>query len=798
MSGLLPFANFVFLGIVIVLLIRSGLGVRARVLAVLTVGLALFLNLSWAMADQFTGNGIDESIFFHLEMGMKGAAYGEFRNQFVLGALAIIAVGAVSVAVYKSISTKDEKRPKRARGMAGLVLGFFVLLTNPGALDLFRLAGSMSGSSLIVPEDFLVVHDLPRNQNPKNFVILYAEQYERAFLDESVFPGLSPNLNDLEDSSLSFTEIRQVSGTSWSIASMTAGFCGVPLVGAAMGNSMSGLDHFLPRANCIGDLLSSEGYRLEHVIGASLDFAGWGKLFENHGFASVRGVAALRGEVPADTQPSPWGLHDEYVLEIAAERITELSQAEQPFGFVVNTLDTHHPRGHAGPGCTDRPYGDGSDPLLDAIFCADRMISEWVLELERSGALENTVLIIASDHLAMPNTVWSTLEPLERRNLLLIRGDGIEARNDGTPGSPLDVGATLLDLIGYPVRGLGLGRSLVAEPDTGGSEIEDIETAIGDSASYIASLWAYPELGETIEIDKENGEIVLGSRTIRYPALFMLDPQNMVKDIRFSFYGDKSLTEVVAGLSEPSRFLWVQDCEEIALGHYGVPAQDDSSCALLGTDESDLRWATPLPQRSPIETEELLAPLAGESNGANYRAVLPTADLQRAGQGSIQSKDAIVIRSASFGTGQSFVENRDLNQRVVLQRGISVLGQSEVGRIDLLGHFDTCAFEAESGTLLALDFHVESYLSMLSTEYEWLFVVAHDSADCGRYSLAEVFANTELRVGHDIGFRRPYIGLVGRTGKVLELTGRPETSIELDTASLVDDRPEEHGETGAP
>lgn len=783
-SGLSPVLSLAALACATLLLARTGLGSWARLVAPLIVGCALMLTLGWLMADQFTGNGIDGSIFFHLEMGMTGAAYGEFSWQIALGALALAVVIADPVVLYRAIPSKGEGDRAKLRGMAGLSLGVAVLLANPGSIDLLRMAQGLRAPSEVVPEAFVVIEDLPRIEAPRNFVILYLEQYERSLLEEAHFPGLSPNLRDLAASSLSFTNIRQVTGTSWSIASMTAGFCGVPIVGTAMGNSMSGLEQFLPRATCLGDLLSRQGYRLEHMVGADLDFAGWGNLFEDHGFASVKGVAALREEVPPGTQPSPWGLHDEDVLRLAADRIIALSKTGQPFGFVVNTLDTHHPRGHAGPACDLFPYADGADPLLNAVSCADRLITDWIQTLERSGALDDAVLLVASDHLAMPNTIWSKLEPLDRTNLLFVRGEGINAEEDPRPGSLLDVGATVLDLIGYPVEGLGLGRSLVGEGG-GTARVAEIEATIAESAPYIASLWAYPGLGARLEVNREARSITLGSRTIRYPALFRLDPGNEVRSIQFSFHGDMSLSEVVERFAVPERFLWIDDCSAMSAGRIGVPDHSDGACALIGTERSNDLWVAAIPDRTPIETHDILAALDLDDGRI---AFLPVSAPVVAEDGHAGGH-SIVIRSAAFGAGRSYVENVDLNRRIELQRGVSVLGRSlDGGQVSLLGHADTCAIETTPDALEALEFHIARFLPGLSETHDWLYVVVHDSADCGRHDLSEVFIGTDLKVGRGIGYRTPYIGIIGRDGQLYELTGRQETAIELDTANLIDPR----------
>ncbi|MBZ7927183.1 sulfatase-like hydrolase/transferase (plasmid) [Ensifer adhaerens] len=47
---------------------------------------------------------------------------------------------------------------------------------------------------------------------------------------------------------------------------------------------------------------------------------------------------------------------------------------------------------------------------LRALACTNALTAEFVDRLERSGLMEDTVLVIQSDHLAMRNEIYSMLE----------------------------------------------------------------------------------------------------------------------------------------------------------------------------------------------------------------------------------------------------------------------------------------------------------------------------------------------------------------------------------------------------
>ena len=127
-----------------------------------------------------------------------------------------------------------------------------------------------------------------KSGNPKNLVFIYAEGLERTWFDERLFPGVMQSLSKLRDLAVDFTNINQMPFTSWTIAGIVASQCGIPLVIASQGNAMSEMDMFIPGAVCLGDLLKANGYHSEFYGGADLDFAGKGKFFRTHGFASVK------------------------------------------------------------------------------------------------------------------------------------------------------------------------------------------------------------------------------------------------------------------------------------------------------------------------------------------------------------------------------------------------------------------------------------------------------------------------------------------------------------------------------
>ncbi len=256
----------------------------------------------------------------------------------------------------------------------------------------------------------------------KNIVFIYAESLERTYFDDDLFPDLMVNLKELESHATSFTNVVQVPNTGWTVAGMTASLCGVPLFASSQGNDFYGMDYFLPSAVCFGDLLKDVGYTLAYMGGADVDFAGKGKLLSNHGFDTVFGLDDIDRSTYNHEDFSAWGIHDDILLDMVFNRFEELSRSQQKFALFTLTLDTHQPEGFIAKTCASLPYkyADGSNEMLNALKCSDHVISQFIKKILASPYADDTIIVLASDHLAMQNTASTLLQKKERKNLFLI------------------------------------------------------------------------------------------------------------------------------------------------------------------------------------------------------------------------------------------------------------------------------------------------------------------------------------------------------------------------------------------
>ncbi|KAF1015164.1 MAG: Phosphoglycerol transferase I [Stenotrophomonas maltophilia] len=374
-------------------------------------------------------------------------------------------------------------------------------------------------------------------QRPRNIVWIYGESLERTYLDERTFPGLMPNLNRLAGQALDVRGLASAEGSGLTIAGLVAPMCGVPLTTSQSDeNSMDRMASFLPKAVCLGDYLKQQGYTNHYLGGADGRFAGKGQFLASHGFDEVQDLAWFKQQKKIGrAHYSPWGVHDDVLLDTAYQRFEQLSLSGEPFMLTTLTMDTHHPAGHLPVACKGQRYQSryGNINMLNALKCSDRLISQLVERIQASPYGKDTLIVIASDHLAIANDLSHILAKQNRENLLLFIGEGVEPRQlQARDASTLDSGATLLSLLDPRQQAIGFGRLLLAEQRPASASAAAQREGGKDYPQYLAfarSLW----LGEpTRELKSDaDDQVVVGLQHVQPPVLLEYDKDWGLKSV---------------------------------------------------------------------------------------------------------------------------------------------------------------------------------------------------------------------------------------------------------------------------
>ena len=545
----------------------------------------------YIVSDYFTGEGINEGTIYHIVYGFDGAGFLEFINIIVAGAALLII--CIFLPVYL-VRNKQEQGKKSLTGFKVAVPFLLVVgaqVMNPATIDVYSLSinripqeeGYNGGS---FNDYYRSSGGSIESKNLKNIVFIYLESLERTYFDEQLFPGLVKQLKKLEKKSISFTNIVQIGNAGWTIAGMVASQCGIPLYTPSAGNSMGGIDVFLPGAYCLGDRLRDEGYKLSYFGGAALSFAGKGKFFVTHGFTDINGRNELIPLLTNKDYKSFWGVYDDSLFDIAFKRYIELSKTKEKFGLFLLTLDTHHPDGHPSASCEDVLYGDGTNSILNAVACTDQLVGNFVDRIRKSRYGKDTIIVIASDHLAMRNTATNLLIMGDRKNLFMILDPSLEhSETIEKKGSTYDIASTVLPFVGFSGE-IGLGRDLAGDREPLLNIFADLNKQLNAWRGPIGKFWQFPKIEKFLEI-VSTGMVRIDERSFALPILIKLN-HDLDTEIKFETdlsAGHKNLRDYIYNFDSSTPFIWVDACSNMQIGTFASKVKGKTCMAIgrLGT-----------------------------------------------------------------------------------------------------------------------------------------------------------------------------------------------------------------------
>ncbi|MFC3283858.1 sulfatase-like hydrolase/transferase [Litchfieldella rifensis] len=422
------------------------------------------LALWWVylyLADSF-GEVDLGAIFFHLQAGM--AEHGGIRR---IGAAVFYTLAAfLSLVSFTWLVRHDHRWRLLER-----VLVLFLLATNP------LLFGITQRGAAIVTEDgewfdrrYVEPRIIERPAKPPNLLVLYLESIERTYGDRERFGDAYADLHAIGEKGIVFEGVRQIDNTGWTMAGMIASQCGTPLMPAGLlhDRQFEPLDEVVPGIDCLGDLLSEQGYTLTYMGGASKEFAGKGLFYHGHGFDHVYGREELAPRLEDPEYLNSWGLYDDSLLNMAIEEIRKLDARQRPWGLFALTLAGHAPTGYPARACMERQGEFDGEDILYSVKCSAWLARDFLTRLEEQGLLDNTLVVVASDHLTIKVSAWEQLIEGPRENTFILIGNGLAPAHIQREASTLDEFPTILEAMGFTINQhrAGLGASLLSPAQT--------------------------------------------------------------------------------------------------------------------------------------------------------------------------------------------------------------------------------------------------------------------------------------------------------------------------------------------
>ncbi len=451
----------------------------------------VILGASLLYAVHFTmqrfGNVRLEELFFLMNTALTGTSLSSFYPLF-----AAIAGIVVLVSLLVALGASGMRRTGRMRAYAVWTAALGVLLTGFAvwtAADFFDVAAYytyITDKSSFYEEHFVDARDteLVFPEQKRNLIYIYLESMEMTFADETAGGAMKenyiPELTRLAQEHIDFSAsdrlngAHAVSGTTFTTGGMVAQTAGVPINTSMISrntvNGGAGAESLLPGAWTLGDILAQEGYRQVLMIGSDADFGTRRQYFEGHGNYEIRDYyAALHdGQIPKDYYVW-WGYEDEYLIEFAKDKISELAAEDEPFNFTMLTVDTHFSGGYWCDLCENKYEMQYSN----VIACSSTQIAYFIDWIMQQDFYDNTTIVLSGDHLTMDTEYTDRMlygTNFDRRTYVSIinPADGCVDPEVERGYTTLDLYPTTLAALGVQIEGdrLGLGVNLFSDAPT--------------------------------------------------------------------------------------------------------------------------------------------------------------------------------------------------------------------------------------------------------------------------------------------------------------------------------------------
>ena len=401
----------------------------------------------------------------HIQFGMMGADMG-----IVIRALKPL-VGAILIYVLCLYWIANLLRMPQRIYFFGAVL---IATINPLSINVMNMVLTPRVENDLTTRVHKPVDSSP--DVPADVLLIYIEGLDREFANETKYGDIYAGLESLRPTAIEFTQVKQVYGTSWSLAGIVASHCGLPLLPNGLRNmyKWDNQQQFLGDHDCLSDVLQNNGYQTAYVMGGVIEFGGIDMFLRAHGYDQILGRDQLRLLYGQETIDRAWAvrrLDDEMTLDTAMNVYRDMAAEPDPMLLTILTYGPHGKSGTMSRNCSVDGQAYETENIRATVRCNIENVRAFLSEWEELRRDRPALVVVMSDHL---NHLWlqeSEKAHEHRSNSFFVMGydmpDVPRGVTNNRSGSMLDVYPTILSLLGMIQDGrAGLGVSLVGEAPT--------------------------------------------------------------------------------------------------------------------------------------------------------------------------------------------------------------------------------------------------------------------------------------------------------------------------------------------
>ncbi|KQQ92059.1 sulfatase [Massilia sp. Leaf139] len=290
---------------------------------------------------------------------------------------------------------------------------------------------------------------------PLNLVIVLEESLGATFVQSLGGLPVTPELEKLKHEGWWFEQLY-ATGTR-SVRGIEAVVAGYPPTPARSVVKLSlAQNNFYTLALGLG----KQGYQTEFVYGGEAHFDNMRSFFTGNGFQNVVDRQSMQPRFVGS-----WGASDEDLFDKALQRLHHLHAEKKPFFSLIFTSSNHEP--FEFPDGKIALHDPAKQSVNNAVKYADYALGKFIRAAKQQDYWRDTVFLIVADH---DNRVYGdSLIPIKKFHIPgLILGADIKPRRISTMASQIDLGPTLLSLLGVSSQHPMIGRDLVRDSTSPG------------------------------------------------------------------------------------------------------------------------------------------------------------------------------------------------------------------------------------------------------------------------------------------------------------------------------------------
>lgn len=283
---------------------------------------------------------------------------------------------------------------------------------------------------------------------PINVVIVVVESLSFHYLSRYGGSAKTPFLDSLLGQSLVFTH---------AYANAKESVQGIPAIVASipswMEESFIFSKYSTNAVTSLPNLLKTKNYYSAFFHGAGLGTMSFDAFCKSAGFDRYYS----KDDYPDQSQfDGSWGIWDEPFLKYSVDQMTVM---KAPFFTTIFTINSHHP--FILPTKYQKQFKQDGHPILSSIRYVDHALRQFFAYAKTKEWYTNTIFVITADH-AGPYTGAQFTSIEDHHVPIVFYNPNIEeGKEDIRMANQIDILATILDLIEYPLPYFSLGTSLI-------------------------------------------------------------------------------------------------------------------------------------------------------------------------------------------------------------------------------------------------------------------------------------------------------------------------------------------------